>query len=369
VAIRDHFKAVYYDPSLEGLPWGRREIERFLPFNPRPKGREELKEEILSLSPDPIGDGKRVLYLAPHRGSLLKPCPGTKGYSCCGYWVGNVAVGCPMDCTYCILQGYLNEPIITLQLPWGKFFDELRAKARGPRPLRVGTGELSDSLVLEPFLGFVAEAVEFFARFEGAVLELKTKTDRVEGLLPLEHASRTVVAWSLNPPKVVEEQERGTAALMARLKAARLCQQRGYPVAFHFDPLLHYSGWESDYQMLIEELFRWIDPRGVIWISLGTLRFPKGLEKIIRQRFPRSWILSGEFLPGEDGKLRYFKPLRIEIYKKVLSWLREYPLKGFIYLCMEREDVWEAVFGFRPGGTRGLKERLESHTEEFLRKW
>ena len=362
----ESIRSVFYDPSLEECPWGRSVLDRFATFNPKPVRRTKLKEDLLLRSPDPIGEGKGILYLTPFRGPLVKRCPGTKGYTCCGYWVANVVVGCPMDCSYCVLQGYLDEPYITLQLPWQKVFDEVRSLIRSPSILRVGTGELSDSLALEPLLGFVVEAIPFFATIDGAILELKTKAAWVEGLLDLEHRGRTVLAWSLNPDPVISWEEHRTAPLRERLRAAQRCQEAGYPLAFHFDPMIHYPGWEEDYRGLVEELFRWVDPQGIIWISLGTLRFPLGLEKIIRGRFPRSSILSGELLPSEDGKQRYLKPLRIEMYRKMRSWLREFAPDLFIYLCMEREDVWKEVFGWSPGGTRGLRALFDQHVRDFL---
>ena len=55
----------------------------------------------------------------------------------------------------------------------------------------------------------------------------------------------------------------------------------------------------------------------------------------------------------QDGKLRYIKPLRIEIYQRMVEWLRAYDDQLFIYLCMERADVWQEVFGTRREAPRG----------------
>jgi len=191
----------------------------------------------------------------------------------------------------------------------------------------------------------------------------------VDVLLRFTGKKKSVIAWSLAPRIIQKEQELRTSPIEERIRAARLCQEAGYPVAFHFDPIILYPGWEEDYQKLIGELFQTVDPKGVIWISLGTFRLPRPLPGIIRKRFPQNWILTGELLPAEDGKLRYLKPLRVKVYKTMLSWLKEYPIRGFIYLCMEREDVWRAVFGMSPKSTQGLRELLETHTKEFLRKW
>ncbi|RLA94193.1 MAG: radical SAM protein, partial [Deltaproteobacteria bacterium] len=279
---------VYFDPALEETPWGLRALEAFASFRPEPRERESLKEELLFGCQDPLAEGKKVLLLAPYPGQLVKRCPGTKGYTCCGYWVINALLNCPMDCSYCILQGYLQEPYIVLNLPLDKAFEEVRRllDLRPRHILRLGTGEFSDSLALDLWIGFNQEAISFFSQLEGALLELKTKAQEVDHLLGLDHRSRTVISWSLNPQRIVEKEEIYTAPLQRRLEAARRCQEAGYLLGFHFDPIIEYPGWEDDYRGLIEELFRHVDPRGVIWISLGTLRYPPGLERVIRERFP-----------------------------------------------------------------------------------
>ena len=84
-----------------------------------------------------------------------------------------------------------------------------------------------------------------FACQDHMVLELKTKTTAVDRLEKLDHRRRTVMAWSVNTEAVIRENERGTASLDARLRAAARCESWGYPLAFHFDPMVIYDGCES----------------------------------------------------------------------------------------------------------------------------
>ena len=56
-----------------------------------------------------------------------------------------------------------------------------------------------------------------------------------------------------------------------------------------------------------------------------------------------------EFIRGRDGKYRYFKPLRLELYSRVVQAIKntaetEIPL----YFCMESEDVWRDVLKKMP---------------------
>jgi len=43
--------------------------------------------------------------------------------------------------------------------------------------------------------------------------------------------------------------------------------------------------------------------------------------------------------------LRYFKPIRIEIYRRMLEWIRKHGGQVPIYVCMERPEVLAKAFG------------------------
>ena len=310
---------------------------------------------------DGFGTAKRKLYLTRHKGEFFKKCPGSDGQVCCNYFVINFASNCPMDCSYCYLQEYLadnsslrvfgnvndliDEADRTLSRHRGVFF-------------RIGTGEITDSLALEPYTGMVAELIPYFARQPNVLLELKTKSDCVDGLLDLDPKGRVVVAWSMNPQCVIDQDEHNTATLDERLRAARRCQDAGYRLGFHFDPMIEYPGWETDYQNMLEQTFATIDWRRVAWLSLGVLRNTPGLKRMMRARFPQSTLLTGEQVLCPDGKLRYFYPQRIEMYRKMVSWIRRHTPTAKIYLCMESREVWQQVFGFAPACEKELGNQM-----------
>jgi spore photoproduct lyase len=363
-------KEIYVDPSLEDSPAVQR-IRRglgHLPLTSR-SDLDQVIQELASYSQDPWGEGKGILMIRPYQGSVVKNCPGTIGHICCGYKIINVMTNCPMDCSYCILQVYLNNPCVTLYPEFAKIFREIEGvlDAYPRRIFRFGTGELGDSLALDGSVGFAREAVPFFSTQRNAILELKSKASAVDHLVDLDHRERTVCSWSLNPQKIIEEEEHLAAPLDERLQAAQRCADAGYPLGFHFDPLIHYPGWEDDYHRVAELLFEHIDPRRVIWVSLGALRCPPALKQVVWERFPNSRLFSGELIPGEDGKLRYLKPIRVEMYRRMVSWLRGWGEDLFIYLCMEREDVWHEVFGSSPGSSEGLNKRFEARVKQFVR--
>jgi spore photoproduct lyase len=330
-----------------------------VPF--RTIGAHALLHQRTALVTDGFGTAKRKLYLTKHRGEFFKKCPGSEGQVCCNYFVINFASNCPMDCSYCYLQEYLAD---NAELKVFSNVDDLIEEAdrilsrhRGVF-FRIGTGEITDSLALEPYTGMVAELIPYFAEQPNVLLELKTKSDCVESLLDLNPKGRVVVAWSMNPQHVIDRDEHFTASLAERLDAARRCQEAGYRLGFHFDPMIEYPGWEADYRVLIEETFAVVDWRKLAWVSMGVLRDTPGLKRTMRTRFPQTQLLTGEQVLCPDGKLRYFQPLRVSMYRKMVQWIRHSAPTVKIYLCMETREVWEQVFGYAPACEKELGNQM-----------
>jgi spore photoproduct lyase len=304
--------------------------------------------EIVSRSEEPATQGKNLLFLTENKGPFLKDCPGTSHYTCCNYRILHIGSYCSMDCSYCILQAYFHPPVLQYFMNQDKLFQELEELFASKKLFRVGTGEFTDSLIWESMSNLTERLVKSFAGQSTSILELKTKTVSIQTLREINHNRKTILAWSLNTESVIKSEERKTAPLEARLKAAAACESYGYPLAFHFDPLVVYDGCEADYLTVIQKIFDYVSPRNVVWISLGSFRFIPSLKPIIQKRFPRSKIVYGEFITGLDGKMRYFKPLRIQLYQKIVSGIRDISPDIPVYFCMEDDEVWKKSMGFTP---------------------
>ncbi|MBW1668974.1 MAG: DNA photolyase [Deltaproteobacteria bacterium] len=312
--------------------------------------------------------GKQTLELISFKGEFLKPCPGTKEYICCGYQILNIGTNCPLDCSYCILQAYFIENYM-------RIFVNLEAKlnviahiidTQEENIFRIGTGEFTDSLALDPLTGWSEVLVSFISKRKNAVLEFKTKTDQIRGLLNTPTREGIIISWSLNSPSIAAREERGAPSLRKRLEAARQCQQEGFVVGLHFDPLIEHPSWRKEYVKTLELLDKYLDPRRIIWVSLGSFRFMPSLKPIVRKRHPRTCIFDGEFVIGLDGKMRYFKPIRMEMYgfmrEKLEQWYKDLGL----YLCMESDEVWKKSMGWSPGTSKGLSEYLDKRVLQFF---
>jgi spore photoproduct lyase len=303
-----------------------------------------------------------TLILMRYPGSFLRPCQGSGAEICCNYMVVSYAWNCYLDCSYCVLQSYLGHQAMVVCTNIDDLLMEIKETlGRSPnRFFRIGTGELADSLLLDDITEYSRKLTPLFASLPNGILELKTKSDCIRNLKDLDHRGHTVVSWSMNSKPVCRTEEQKAPSLEERLAAAVQCQQWGYRLGFHFDPIINYEGWENDYREAVREIFAAVDPKSVAWVSLGALRFPPHLREIILKRFPKSKAPYGEFVPGHHGKLRYFRPIREEMYRKMRSWIREVAPEVFVYLCMESRFVWERSFGLCPSCPSNLGSLLDS---------
>lgn len=303
----------------------------------------------------------KSLIIAKQKSNFFKRCPGTHNYICCGYKILNLVNNCEIDCTYCILQGYLNNSHIIIYANIDDMFAELDElfKTYPDRIFRIGTGELADSLSTDHITEYSKLLVSYFSDKSNAIIELKTKTTQVEKFIDIEHGGRTMVSWSLNTEQVIATEEPHAPTLEQRLVAAQKCQDAGLKIGFHFDPMIYYADWERDYKLVVEKIFEYIKPNNIIWISLGALRYPPFLDNVIRENHSQSKIVYSELFPGLDGKLRYFKPIRIEMFGKMYQWLKQYDEKIFVYLCMESSEVWQNGFGWTPKNSATLAKLMD----------
>jgi len=322
----------------------------------------DCEDEVLekySMLKDPIGKGKKTLLLKSLKGNFIKPCPCTPHYIGCNYYIINTDLNCPMDCSYCILQHYLDNPLLTIHVNTHDLWEELDKflHCHRQRFIRIGTGELGDSLALDPITERSKELISYFRKKTRVNFEFKTKTLNIDNVMSEEPAENIIMAWSLNTEYIAEKEEKGAPRVKDRIEAAFQVQEKGYRVAFHFDPLILYPGWEQGYGAVIDRLFSRINPSRIAWMSLGSLRFPKPLKTLIRKRFPESKIIYEEMIRGIDNKLRYFKPLRIKLYQEAVNTIRSYSKERVpLYFCMESKEVWQKVLDKEPGS----KEEVEA---------
>ncbi|MFP4384828.1 MAG: radical SAM protein [Spirochaetia bacterium] len=289
----------------------------------------------------------RTLLITTSKGRVLSRCPGSKGHQCCNYLTVDLYIGCGIGCTYCAMRGYLNFAPQTVQVDTENGIKTLRKTAlkHSSRVIRVGSGEVGDSLLFDPIFRLNEDYITGVSDLRNVFFETKSKTAFVDHLLKIPGKGNAVIGFSLNPSAIIKKEEGLSASLEERLEAAAKANNAGYLVSFHFDPVISGPDWREAYRNVVEGIRALqLPPEKIAWISLGTFRYTKRLKEAMDTR-P---YLMDEFIPCRDGKYRYLQKIRLEIYREMIENLRQ-ATNAPVYLCMESDAVWRKLYGSIPG--------------------
>ncbi len=371
--LKAKFSRVYIHKDSLGSAVAKRVLELFPSDSVQVVNDQPLKEKNGRLSAEDFEASKRALYLAPFKGQFFKRCPGARpGLLCCNYFVLNLGQQCDMNCSYCYLQSFINNPVLTIYTNFDQALNELKEmhKDLGSSRIRVGTGEVIDSLSLDELTLYSKSLIEAFRHFPNWTLEFKTKSAKVDQFISCEHSKNVIVSWSVNPQAIVDSEEYGTASLEERLRAAERCRDQGYPVAFHIDPMIWHPEWKSNYTDLVEKITQRFRPTQVAVISVGALRFQPEQRIMMRERFGmKGWVTRAEVYPSQDGKLRYDQALRREMFDHVLGQFRAAHPDWRVFLCMETPETWISTTEQIPHRNPGLKDLFDTKVLHQHRNW
>ncbi len=303
----------------------------------------------------PLEVQKRRLFLALRQGPFVKPFPQGRAPEADPVDFLLLEHGCPFDCHYCYLQHYLDHGVPTVFVNRERLAEDLAAMSGRPRRARLLAGEMGDPLALDPLTGTAQALIRASASHPEITFEIRTKSGHVNGLLegiPSEGSGPSAVpdnmvpSWTLSPEEVWRRFEGLTASPEDRLAAASRCQKAGWRVGLRLDPVVRYTGWEEGYRSIVRMVGERLAPARIESWHLGIFRYTPGLESLARKRFPSCPLFLDESFPGPDGKLRYFKPLRVEMYRKIHAWILEVDPGARVRLIMETPAVRRGVFSY-----------------------
>ena len=74
---------------------------------------------------------------------------------------------------------------------------------------------------------------------------------------------------------------------------------------------------------------------------MGGFRTSPALKKYLKQTNSHLPLFaSSDLVLGEDGKYRYFRPIRSAFYSALQEEIRKHAPQTTLYLCMESPEVW-----------------------------
>ncbi|RJX17870.1 MAG: spore photoproduct lyase [Desulforudis sp.] len=208
----------------------------------------KIRQRIPGMSVDSVRRGyiqaKKILILeAVNTNSFISSRPSAD-------YQLPLSSGCIGFCEYCYLNTTLGKrPYLKVYVNLEEILNRATAYI-GEFPDRVVTFEgscTSDPIPLEPYLGSLATAIEFFGRQPRGRFRFVTKYTDVASLLDLPHHGHTRFRFSINTDEVILRFEHGTPTLIPRLDAARRVIAAGYPSGFIVAPLILEQGWMEQY--------------------------------------------------------------------------------------------------------------------------
>ncbi len=278
------------------------------------------------------------------QGNIMGQCPVASAKTrCCNLNTLDAVQQCGFDCSYCSIQSFYHGNQVRFIRNLMSHLDSMELDK--DKKYHIGTGQSSDSLMWGNRFGLLDALCRFASDHPNVILEMKSKSGRIDYFLDNRPPANMVFTWSLNTPTVIQHEEKGTATLDKRLESARKLADQGIPVGFHFHPMVWYGGWKEDYLALVSRLVGVFRPQEVVMVSLGTLTFIKPVLKRLRERMPDSSILQ---MPMEDcaGKLSYPLGIKQALFSRIYqAFPDDWKDSVFFYMCMEHIDLWQPVFG------------------------
>lgn len=278
---------------------------------------------------------------------------------CCNLKTIDAVTNCGFGCSYCTIQTFYGKRV-TVDAALGTKLSGLRLDPT--RFHHVGTGQSSDSLLWGNSAGMLDDLMAFAADNPNVLLELKTKSANVTYFLNRPIPANVICSWSLNTDVVIKNEEHFTAPLQHRLAAARRVADLGIGVSFHFHPMVHYDHWRADYSAVADQVMSSFGPEQVQFISFGSVTFIRPVMKEIRRRGELTRILQSDLVPDPHGKLTYRDDRKVEMFATMYERFEPWQKDVFMYLCMEKPEIWDRAFGWRYGSNEQFEQAMAAAT-------
>ncbi|MFC1736572.1 radical SAM protein [Candidatus Hydrogenedentota bacterium] len=295
--------------------------------------------------------GKKTLVLGEHKSAVR--FSDEEGNTCPNYWHFSPYGFCPYGCKYCYLAGTRGVwpfPAVKIFVNLPEILSEVaRVACKLGRPTAFYMGKLQDGLALDSLTGYSRILASFFREHPFARQIILTKSASVTNLIDLDHGGHTILSWSLNPPEISEEFEENVPSVAERLTAMKKCSEKGYPVRAVLMPIIPVENWREVYAAFLR---RFLERMPVQRLTLGGVCSYRNAMELMERKTGKDNLISTHMRKSNekaDGRVRYDRQLRIEMYSYLIDLARETSPNTELALCLEEMRVWE---------TLGLESRL-----------
>jgi len=247
---------------------------------------------------------------------------------------------CPFNCLYCYLRDYYNHGAFVFYVNLEDMFIELDEFKK--RNTMISCGIVNDSLVYDNITNVTKDLINYFQKRDDLILEIRSKSNNIENLLKIKDHKNILISFTFSPQEIIDKYELKTSSLDERIEAAYKLQKSGYDIGLRIDPMINVDDNKKVYGEMIDKIFKKLEKDKIKDIGIGALRYAKGLrQKVLAENVTD--LFFDELIIGIDGKERYFKKIRLDMFRNIVKKIEEYG-KFEIYLGMEPDYIWKEVF-------------------------
>lgn len=269
----------------------------------------------------------RNLFLASCKQNPIKPAPLAYGYPTrARHYFYSLGLNCPFKCQYCFLQSEFHNDDFVFFVNWEILQEAILKLTVQHRHDEVWfhDGQYWDSLALAAVTDHTLSWRQFWETLpENAFWEWRTKSANPKALREVTPHSRWILSWSLMPPRLAQIWDLGAAPVLSRMRLARALHERGFPVAFHFDPIIITPDWRQLWDEFLGFFMNQWKPHEVFYMSLGVIRWPSS-----KRHFPqaRHFWDNRPVVKTSDGYDRDPAWVRLPVLEWISQKLRDWGL-------------------------------------------
>ncbi|MFQ3675140.1 MAG: spore photoproduct lyase family protein [Endomicrobiia bacterium] len=286
-----------------------------------------------------------------------------KGIIDLGEFVLSYASSCNLGCEYCYLNFVRTPKQPVVYKNKELMFNELEEviKNQIDRDLYINCGEAADSLLTDEHIKTAEQIIDFLSTKLGdynknITVEIRTKTSNIDKFKSINSSViKVVYATSLMHENIRKNVETRGSNIDERINNLNKAIEKGMMVGLRFEPIIMNSLDNSDTDKVVKELtdeyeklickiqHKLSNLDKIHTISLSVIRFTR--EQFRYYVDTRSKLVWPEMIICPDGKYRYSRPIRIEIYKRLIDLLKKYfgySIMSKIYLATEFDYIWNS---------------------------
>lgn len=224
------------------------------------------------------------------------------------------SLNCVFDCSYCYLKWAFKNDMQVYFVNYDEIKKEIcevieqnrpnpldKGDKKGQNLTRFYSSDYSDILWSNKISGFIQEFVTFFEKFDNVMMEVRTKSTSINGIIDLWFVPKnTEFAFSLNPQILIDKYEKWTPSLDDRIKVINKLLEQGYKVWLRFLPLLPVKDYEVIYREFVSYIKDSIDIKKIHSSFAAGLLYTKEDYNKILKKYPRLDILHKLKLEKDD---------------------------------------------------------------------